>query len=1075
MKVLSAEINLETPTNLGNSTVVRVYNSDSSAGTITKKDVAGNTLGTITVPSGEVVYCEKKYTDTLEGGVTLKASQIAYSNMMYYASAAAGGPDTTNPTLSSSSPANNATLVEVDSNIVLNFSEPVDAESGNIVIYKESDDSVIETIDVTSGQVTGSGTNQITINPSSDLTSNTTFYIQIAATAFDDASGNSYAGISDKTSLRFSTAPDYVTDNLVFHIDASDTNSYSGSGTTVNSLVGSITNSSYNPNIIHSTDDGGYWRFGTLSFSPRTNNGIEFDSITNFMPLGSNDITFECWVRKVGGTFNGLFSIFRILTNGNEMPGFNIKSYNDIVFVSKDNPTDPDTATAVYTPLSNNAYPYGAWHHVVASHDTSAGQLKIYVDGIWINTSDSIDTTNWSSYHNNATDSYIMRLGYSSNGYYLNGDISIVRFYKGKALTASEVMKNYNAEKERYPAPDTTNPTLSSSSPANNATGVALDSNIILNFSEIVYVRTGNIRIKKTSDDSIVESIDVRSNTIVTGSGTNQITIIRGSDLPDGETFYITISSTAFDDVSGNSYAGISDKTSLSFTTVAYVTDNLVFHIDAGDTNSYSGSGTTVNSLVGNITSSSYNSNISHSTSDGGYWTFGATTGDGIEFDSITSFMPLGSNDMTYEIWVYKNAYTNTNYGSFVLTRNKSDGTSRTSFATQFYRSTVVGDALRVYKSGSYNAQATAGYNSSNVDFDFYDFEQWNHIVFSHDISAGRPKFYYNGSEIPTSGSGTWDSYFNNSTDQYQLNVGTNLFTYPGGYQENHFGRISILRIYKGKALTASEVYKNYNAEKGRYYSIGNAAYVTDNLDFHIDAGDTNSYSGSGTTVNSLVGNITSSSYNSNINHSTSDGGYWTFASLEVAGPNDNTGTGIEFNSITSFMPLGSNIDITFEFWMRRTAGDFNGPFSIVRTLAGGAQKAGIFTPIYQTTMYVGKDNATTPDTGNPDYISSLSNTISTNTWQHIVGSHDTSAGQLKIYVNGTWNNSIGSGSIDTTNWSGYHHNATDSYLLRVGDGGLGYIMNGDISIVRFYKGKALTASEVTQNFNAEKARYGYS
>lgn len=88
MKVLSAESNLASATNVGNSTVVRVYNSDSSAGTITKKDAAGNTLGTMTVPSGEVVYCEKQYTDTLEGGATLKASQIAYSNMMYYASAA---------------------------------------------------------------------------------------------------------------------------------------------------------------------------------------------------------------------------------------------------------------------------------------------------------------------------------------------------------------------------------------------------------------------------------------------------------------------------------------------------------------------------------------------------------------------------------------------------------------------------------------------------------------------------------------------------------------------------------------------------------------------------------------------------------------------------------------------------------------------------------------------------------------------------------------------------------------------------------------------------------------------------
>ena len=60
--------------------------------------------------------------------------------------------DNVAPTLDSSSPADNATLVALDSSIVLNFSEVVDVESGNIVIYKASDDSVGETIDVTSNQ-----------------------------------------------------------------------------------------------------------------------------------------------------------------------------------------------------------------------------------------------------------------------------------------------------------------------------------------------------------------------------------------------------------------------------------------------------------------------------------------------------------------------------------------------------------------------------------------------------------------------------------------------------------------------------------------------------------------------------------------------------------------------------------------------------------------------------------------------------------------------------------------------------------------------------------------------------------
>ena len=114
--------------------------------------------------------------------------------------------DTTAPTLSSSVPADGATGVAVNANLVLNFSETVIAQSGkNIVIYK-SDDSVVETISVTSGQVTGSNSSQITVNPSSNLDSNTSYYVLIDSASFKDAAGNSYAGISDKTSLNFTTA-----------------------------------------------------------------------------------------------------------------------------------------------------------------------------------------------------------------------------------------------------------------------------------------------------------------------------------------------------------------------------------------------------------------------------------------------------------------------------------------------------------------------------------------------------------------------------------------------------------------------------------------------------------------------------------------------------------------------------------------------------------------------------------------------------------------------------------------------------------------------------------------------------
>ena len=77
-------------------------------------------------------------------------------------------------------------------------------ESGNITIKKTSDDSTVETFNVaTSGQVTGTGTSQITVNPSVTLENSIEYYVLIDATAFDDSSSNSYAGISSNNCFKF--------------------------------------------------------------------------------------------------------------------------------------------------------------------------------------------------------------------------------------------------------------------------------------------------------------------------------------------------------------------------------------------------------------------------------------------------------------------------------------------------------------------------------------------------------------------------------------------------------------------------------------------------------------------------------------------------------------------------------------------------------------------------------------------------------------------------------------------------------------------------------------------------------
>ena len=102
-----------------------------------------------------------------------------------------------------------------------------------------------------------------------------------------------------------------------------------------------------------------------------------------------------------------------------------------------------------------------------------------------------------------------------------------------------------------------------------------IETNIVLTFNEEVDVETGNIYIKKIDDDTTVVTFDITSN-LVTGTGTTVITLNPTDNLLSATEYYIVIEPTTFDDLSGNSYTGFNDKTTLNFTTANDDTDPTV-------------------------------------------------------------------------------------------------------------------------------------------------------------------------------------------------------------------------------------------------------------------------------------------------------------------------------------------------------------------------------------------------------------------------------------------------------------------------------------------------------------------
>ncbi len=109
------------------------------------------------------------------------------------------------PALSSHVPADDATGVSEVANIVLNFSEIVEAASATKFITIKKGNDVVEAIDVRGSQVTGSGSTQITINPSVTLESQTAYHLLIDNGAIVDTAGASYAGISSDSTFNFTT------------------------------------------------------------------------------------------------------------------------------------------------------------------------------------------------------------------------------------------------------------------------------------------------------------------------------------------------------------------------------------------------------------------------------------------------------------------------------------------------------------------------------------------------------------------------------------------------------------------------------------------------------------------------------------------------------------------------------------------------------------------------------------------------------------------------------------------------------------------------------------------------------
>ncbi|MEI6638709.1 MAG: Ig-like domain-containing protein [Chlorobium sp.] len=415
--------------------------------------------------------------------------------------------DTTGPTLSSSNPTDNAISVAVSDNIVLTFSEAVKAGTGNIVISNGNGD--VRTISVNdSSQVTINGST-LTINPTADLSSGSNYNAQLAAGVIKDLGGNAFAGLNDSTALNFYT--NVNNQPVVIVSDNFNDNSFDASKWIL--ATGTEFTTAY---VTEANGELKFWNACTLTLGKNidSRNGsvtIEFD----FKP-SNNDEWVYLRLRSRADTLNnpetraGIDKYdFLIIANTGGIGVAGGQSWNPgTVFVNQYSHVKiVDVADHI------DFYLNGAFLGTVLNPAFTNSDLNIYL-------------------HDRPQDGWM-------TGYLYVDNISVTQ-----AIIDSQVL------------------TLSSSTPADNATAVGVSDNIVLTFSEAVMAGMGNITISNGTDTRTMSVTDSQ----ITING-NTVTINPATDLLAGSNYNVQMASGVIKDMVGNSYAGINDATTLNFNT----------------------------------------------------------------------------------------------------------------------------------------------------------------------------------------------------------------------------------------------------------------------------------------------------------------------------------------------------------------------------------------------------------------------------------------------------------------------------------------------------------------------------
>lgn len=237
--------------------------------------------------------------------------------------------------------------------------------------------------------------------------------------------------------------PSLVTAGLVLDLDAGNSASYAGTGTTWTDLSGRGNNGTLVNSVTYNSGNQGTLVFDGNGYSSYSGAGpnpyVSLARSTDF-DFGSGDFSIEMWVYLTSG--NGHPVLLSMNANANNFNSVRISYWQGNLAVSHSyNGTSWESfPTGNYT-----AFPTNTWQNIIVSR--ISGNVTLYLNG----TSKGTYSLLGSLMSNQETNIGTLTRDFIPVGYFNHsGNIAVTRFYKGRGLTSAEASTHFNLLKSRF-------------------------------------------------------------------------------------------------------------------------------------------------------------------------------------------------------------------------------------------------------------------------------------------------------------------------------------------------------------------------------------------------------------------------------------------------------------------------------------------------------------------------------------------------------------------------------------------------------------------------------------------------